>query len=274
MIENQETWTAKSTARATCLVVMLRAFLDLGEKRDSADAVMCVASVIFKPTRYKQFVRAWKRMLKRWGASAFHATDFYSGAKEFVRDSPGRKQLFDEDSRKIPKLIGGHIRRVFFVSFRPEEFNSVASPEWKQRFGTSTHSHGVQLALIANGWWRYEKCPHESFTYFMETGDVDEGEVVRTVERMRQDRSTGTSQLIGVASFSAVGKGQARGLEAADFVAWHWNKHYMDRIRMGDEDNPRKDFAAFVDASADKIEYIFATRDKLKYLFSSVQSAR
>jgi hypothetical protein len=207
-------------------------------------------------------------MLKAWGAEAFHATDFYGGAKAFKRDSSARQSRYDEDSRHIPKIIGQNVERIFLVSFRPKEFAQIASPEWKEKFGASVHSHAVQLCLIANGWWRHEKCPTESFSYFMEAGDMDESEVVKTVARMRQN--TETAPIIKVNSFTIAEKGADRGNEAADFAAWQWNKYYMDKMRFGRGSNPRKDLAALVAASNEKVEYIFATGAYLKYIFSLV----
>jgi hypothetical protein len=166
---------------------MLKAYLDRGEKSDATTGIMCVASVIFKPTAYLQFVRPWKRMLDAWQAESFHATDFYNGADEFKRDTPRRKSLYEDHSRAIPKLIGDTATYVLMVAFHPQEFDEVASPEWKQKFGTSVHSHAVQLILIANGWWRYQTCPSQSFAYVMESGDQDQSEVLESVEKMRQD---------------------------------------------------------------------------------------
>ena len=65
---------------------------------------------------------------------------------------------------------------------------------------------------------------YESFVCFMEKGDINQGEVVNTVQRMIMDHETGTGKVISVASFKPVEKGTARGLEAADLVAWQWNK--------------------------------------------------
>lgn len=249
---------------------MLKVYLDVGRKVDSADGIVSVASVIFKPTRYKQFVRPWERMLKPWKAAAFHATDFYPGGGEFKRDTPERCKLFENDSKRIPRMISDYVQNVLLVAFRPQEFNRVASPRWKEKFGTSVHSHAVQLLLISNGWWRKDHCPHERFAYFMETGDDDEGEIIKTVQGMRNDKETGTGDVIGVSSFTPIEKGKARGLEAADFIAWQWNKWYMDKLRLGDGMNPRKDFRAFADATAGKFRQIFATGDALKYFFSLV----
>src|SRR5947209_19598605 len=108
-------------------LVMLRVYLDRGEKRDKTDCVMCVVATVFKPSPYKQFVRPWERMLRKWEASAFHATDFYSGCEEFKRkDIPKREAWFQEDCRTIPNLVGENIERVLAVAFRPEEFDARA----------------------------------------------------------------------------------------------------------------------------------------------------
>ena len=253
---------------------MLKVYLDLGKKVDATDGIVTVASVIFKQTAYKQFIRPWNRMLRAWGASAFHATDFYPGGGEFIRDTPARQRLFEEDSQRIPALVGPRVRRISIVSFRPEEFAQVAPLKWKERLGTSVHSHAIQLCLIANGWWLHQKYRYESFAYFMETGDAEEGEVLKAVEHLRQDHKDGTAEHIKVSSFTSVDKGDARGLEAADLVAWHWNKYYMDKIRTGKENEPRKDFAALVAASQENIQYIFATGEKLKYFFSLIPPER
>lgn len=246
---------------------MLRAFLDLGAKSDEDDAVMSVAVVVYKRTPYKNFVKPWEKMLKPWGVEAFHSTDFYCGAQGFERDTPERKKLFENDCMRIPAMVGKHAHRILIVSFRPREFESEAPAMWKEKFGTSIHSQAVQLALIANGWWASVKAQQDDlFAYVMESGDTDEGEILQIVERMRTEHEP-TAKMIRVSSFTSALKGTARGLEAADFVSWHWNKYYMDKVRKGDADNPRKDFAAFLMAYG-RLEYIFATGDKLKFLFS------
>ena len=256
------------------MLAAMRGYLDLGDKRDPKDRVMCVASVVFKPTKYKQFVRLWNPILDRWGASAFHATDFYGGYREFKRDTSQRQKFFDEDSKRIPAIIGQHIQNVLMVSFRPAEFLEKAPQKWKEKFGTSVHSHAIQLCLIANGWWRWEKRRHDQFAYFMESGDEDSGDIINTVERMRHDTETKTGEIIGVSSFTTVDKGKAKGLEAADFVAWQWNKHYMDVMRPGAPHaarGPRKDFVAFVQSAGKKrVKTIDVYGEKLKYFFSLV----
>lgn len=248
------------------LIAMLKVYMDLAAKRDATDEVMCVASVIFKPTAYKQFVRPWNRMLKAWGADAFHAKEFYPGGGVFKRDTPEKKILYDEDSRTIPAMIAKTILRILIISFRPAEFMAAAPTEWKA-FGGNLHSLAVQACLLSNGdWLKDKKRSHESFAYFMESGDEGESEVMRAIEGMRAHEKT--AKHIRVASFTTVDKGQARGLEAADCVAWHWNKYYMDSERADRVRRPRKDFLFLTEAAKGKCQCIFATGDDLKYLFS------
>jgi hypothetical protein len=241
--------------------------MDRAAKQDTQDEVMCIACVIFKPTPYKQFVRPWNRMLKAWGAKAFHAKDFYPGGGEFKRNTRERELLFEEDSKRIPELIARTISRIMVVSFRPAEFLQVASEKWKEVVGVNLHSQAVQICLLINGDWLQEtKNTNESFAYFMESGDEDEAEVLRSVAVMRQHQKT--AKHIRVGSFTVANKGKARGLEAADCVAWHWNKYYMDSERKDRTRSPRKDWLALANATIGKSKVIFATGDDLRYLFS------
>jgi hypothetical protein len=50
----------------------------------------------------------------------------------------------------------------------------------------------------------------------------------------------------------------------------HWNKYYMDKIREGKEDEPRKDFAAFIETSQEKVDSIFLSGANLEYFLSLV----
>jgi hypothetical protein len=246
-------------------LVMLKVFLDRAEKRDDADGVSCVVATIFKPTRYKQFVRPWNRMLRRWDASAFHATDFYCGYGEFRRNTPQREQWFQKDSRQIPVLIGQNVAQILAVAFRPDEFISRAPEVWKEKFGTDTHAIAAQLCLVLNGRWLEERRPTERFAYVQEV-DPNAGKIAEAVNRMRLKPDY--AKVIRVSSFNTAAKGEARGVEASDFVGWHWNKHYMDRVSKG-ESLPRKDFAAFMNLTEGKVRTAFVTGDNLDLLFNT-----
>ena len=250
---------------------MLKAYLDRGVKASSTDEVSCVVCTVFKETPYKQFTRPWNRMLKRWDAKAFHATDFYPGGGDFKRDTPEKKRWFDEDSKTIPVLVGKHVCQVVAVAFRPQEFIDKASAAWKERFGTDTHTMAVQLCLVMNGWWIRDKRSSEYFAYFREQGDDGEGMVDKAVDTLAHDAEYGP--LVRVKSYSKVEKGQTRGTEASDFVAWHWNKHAVERLGKGLE--PRKDFVAFAKLTElqGKVQSAFITGKKLERYFDVLERA-
>jgi hypothetical protein len=248
-------------------LVMLKVFLDRGAKSDADDSVVAVAATVFKPLGYKRFVRPWNRILRGWGASAFHATDFYPGAQEFRRDTPAKQERHNRDSKTIPKLIRENAEKLLVVATRPEEFLREAPETWKNTFGTNFHAIGIQVLLIAMGWWAEDNHYNEKFAYFRESGDEDDGEVAQSVERMRNGHAD-TARLIRIASFAHVAKGVARGTEAADCLAWHWNKWYMDKVRKGNGQNPRKDFAELIGTEIGKVGEIFLTGDRLKYFFT------
>lgn len=243
---------------------MLKVYLDKGQKSSADDEVMCLVATIFKPVKYKQFIRPWNRMLKRWDAPWFHATDFYNGAQGFERNTLQRKQWFEQDSKWIPRFVGQSITRLIAVAFRPQEFVAEAPNWWKENFGTDSHALGAQLCFVMNGLWLKEKYPSEKFAYVQET-DPNESAITESARKMRT--STEYGSLVKIASFNTVDKGMARGLEASDFAAWHWDKHYIDRMKKGLR--PRKDFQAFTGIIEDrrKVESAFITGEKLKLFF-------
>jgi hypothetical protein len=249
---------------------MLKVYLDRGEKTDhiarDGDAIMTVSATVFKPSGYKQFVRPWNRMLKAWGATSFHATDFYPGALEFKRDTQKKMGLFEKDSLRLPTLVAEHLHRVIVVAFRPNEFIQMASQKWRNYFGNNTHSAAVQMCMFYLGYWRAKNCPSVSFAYFHESGDPDEAKVSQAIARLRSYKEY--ESMLRICSFTMVDKGVARGLEASDFVSWHWNKHYVDKIKHGNA-VPRKDFAAFAKLTDRKTTSAFVTGDKLTEFFAT-----
>ncbi|MGH9716453.1 MAG: hypothetical protein ACRD4R_06975 [Candidatus Acidiferrales bacterium] len=251
---------------------MLSVYLDKGEKSDTklqdGDAVLCVAATIYKAVPYKQFVRPWNQMLRKWEAKAFHATDFYNGCGEFERRRSGRESLFQKDSRRIPALIGRHVHRVVVTAFRPKEFAERASPYWRKNFGIETHSIAVQLLLFNLGFWRRRECPSQEFKCFYESGDIGEADVAMAVRRLKA--MPAIADILRVTSFDPIDKGRARGLEASDFVAWHWNKHFLDRVKLGDK-TLRKDFAAFIKSTENRVTHGLVSGEKLTEFFRTCE---
>ncbi|MGC1185781.1 MAG: hypothetical protein WA871_00165 [Candidatus Acidiferrales bacterium] len=248
------------------MLVMLNAYLDRGTKSDAEEEAMTIACAIFKRTPYKQFTRAWNPTLSAWNAKSFHATDFYNGAGEFKRDTPERERLFEVDSKRIPGMLGNAIYRGHTFQFNPAEFNRVAPPGWLDRYGSSVHAHAVHICLVFNGFWRQTTCPSEKFAYFIESGELGIGETSAMVEKIRNHPLSGP--IVRVSSFAQVEKGFAYGTDVADFMAWHWNKFYIDKYKTGQQAKPRLDYQAFIEAAGDKLKHTWVTGAALEKFFS------
>lgn len=65
-------------------------------------------------------------------------------------------------------------------------------------------------------------------------------------------------------------KGNVRGLEASDFVAWHWNKYYEESVKT-DARRPRKDLVAFLDHTPKNkvLVYLYTGRDLEQFLLDN-----
>ena len=144
---------------------------------------------------------------------------FLRGYQEFIRNTDARKQLFEEDSKRIPTMIGDHVDRDSSSTLRPKEVLAFAPTHRKTKFGHNVYSHAVQLCLIANGWWRHERFRLAKFRSTIESGIPIAGEINSTVDAMKIEDET--AKIVGIHSFNSADKGSERVLEAADFSAWH-----------------------------------------------------
>jgi hypothetical protein len=252
----------------------MKLYMDKGQKSDQSDDVVTVAAAIFSGAGCRRFEKGWRGFLKGWKASAFHATDFYNGRGEFERETPAKKARFERDCRRLPGLVGTDAHRLIAVAFRPAEFKQTAPESFRARYGESVHSLAAQIVLIVNGWLAIQEKYTHGFTGFMESGDDDESRVLDTVRAMRADAKTGPH--LQLDSFLSVKKGKAKGLEAADFLAWHWNKYYMDTFRQetrGEKGRDiRKDFAAVARLNPEKMYQTIITAKKLQYFLDGAPS--
>ena len=226
------------------MALMLRGFIDKGAKSD-AGGVMCVSAALFQKTPYKRFCRELGSLLEPWGAPAFHATDFYPGGGRFKRNTPERKERYLRDSKRLPIIIGTNMRAIVSVSFKIDEYEAVAPAAWRARFG-SLHRIATQFTLMAVRVWMNKSNVTTPVAYVFEAGDDDEAEVQEALDQFWEN-PIHRKHLRMATRPIPVQKGQARGLEASDFLAWHWNKFYVDSLTVADQPRAmRKDIAALL----------------------------
>ena len=249
--------------------VMVKVYFDRGAKLE-AGGIMCVAASLFKTTPYRQFRKQWETVLKGWQATEFHATDFYSGYGEFKRHcpdgklDPNLKARFDRDSRELPTIIGTHVGKLFLVSLKEQEFESVAPPAWREHFGTLP-AVAAQMTASVIGYWSNRTNYKGPIAYVIEAGD-DGREMERALRKMFDDPTNREhTRMAGYPT--VVEKGRARGLEVSDFIAWHWNKFYVDSLATHTPRDMRKDIASLVkmlNMKQDQIELHLFTGEVLE----------
>jgi hypothetical protein len=209
--------------------------MDKGAK-PGAGGIMCVAAALFEAFPYDLFLHEWQPILDEWGAPAFHATDFYpGGGKYFWRKrkgeqhpEPERAARYERHCREIPQIIARHVRQLFIITIRPSEYEAIAPATWRARFG-GPHRVVAQMMVAKCGWWADKTGYDGEIAYFYETGDDEGAQVEDALDKLWDDpvkRKHGRMAATPI----GVPKGRARGLEVADFLAWHWNKWWVETL--------------------------------------------
>jgi len=215
---------------------------------------MCVAAALFKSGKHKLFKREWEKMLRSMGNKPyFHATDFFPGGGIYKDLSHARRA---EIAKQLPQLIDDHVHQVCAVSVKADEFDARAPLEWRKKFG-SLHAVAAQMCAGVVGRWANERGYTGPIAYFIEAGDEDEGDVNNRFKGLSWNATQ--AKHIRYYSHSFIPKGSARGLEVADYFAWHWNKLDAETLsRVGEDDQRpwRKDFRALVDSNHKKYKVI------------------
>lgn len=236
-------------------IAMLKAYLDRGA-RTEAGRVMCVGAALFESFHYDRFLHEWQPILTEWGATAFHATDFYPGGGEFKRTrpdgtiDPALKARHDRQSREIPVIVGTHVHQLFVITFHEDEYEAIAPKAWRDRFG-NVHRIAAQLMAGSIGHWANREPYDGEIAYFYETGDEDEAAVDDALRGLykRPDQRAHTRM---ASTPIGVDKGKARGLEVADFLAWQWNKYVAESMPPNRKRPIRKDIQLLMDVLHDK----------------------
>src|SRR5262245_43417020 len=156
-------------------ILMLKVYLDRAARKDGYGTV-AIAGALFWPFSYDQFLHVWEPFLKEWEASAFHATDFYPGARDFRRKRPDgtpdpeRMSWFERDTRRIPGLIEPYVRKLFLVAFSRDEYEAVAPLTWRQKYGP-VNFVAAQMMAQSIGHWANDVNHDGEIVYLYENGN-------------------------------------------------------------------------------------------------------
>ena len=201
------------------VVAVLKAYLDRSARPDKADGIMGVAACLFEPTAYERFSQEWGLMVRKWGAPAFHATDFYGGYRKFTRDTAERQRWFEEDKTLIGRLFDRDLLQVIVASFKEQEFLRLISKQWR---AGGVFCHAIWACAHLIGQWCDQHGYLGEIEYFLERGSGDEREGPLAFYLIQENPVAKRDTRLS--SYSIIEKGRAIGMEAADCFAWHCTK--------------------------------------------------
>ena len=262
--------TVLSDGRGAALLTKF--FADRGEKEGR---VISVGGALFRPVQHAVFESQLKPLLKEWPADSFHSADFYPGGGDFWRKDknnvtdPRRQALFEKQSVLIQNLMASHVHKFFISTFRPLEYERVAPLWFRKKFG-GAHTVAMQLMAGQVGHWANESNFEGDIVYFFETGDPETAAIEKALRRSYSDPKQREHCRMASTPIG-IDKTKARGLDAADYIAWHWNRDFAERLDSPTPRNQRKDTGAFLKKLAlrkESVDVKLFTNGSLKYFLN------
>lgn len=201
-------------------VMMMEAYFDESGTHDGSP-VMCVAGYLFTAENAFHFDREWGEALKEFGLTHFHAASWKEA------DALSRAQRDDLMARLVG-IIKRRIELGIAVSISETDFGRVDAPRW-ERGGPYLLAALYVLGGVAA--WIQKYSYTGKVSYFFESGHKHQGSANQAIDMLK----TNGSAYLGYHSHSFIGKRDARGLQAADLLAYEWQKE-LRRINL---DNPK-----------------------------------
>ncbi len=178
---------------------------------------MTVSGFISRVDKWDRFERRWSKILREYGLSTFHMTDYVSGQgdySQFKGNSPLRKTFQDQLTACVAKNTNKAIRFTLIL----RDYREVNRRfKLRERLGPPYVICARECLMHARNWARKKKC-ESTMLYYFEKGDKDQGLFEKAAEEM-----VSPSQVIFLA------KGALGAFQAADFMAWK-TKANMEKV--------------------------------------------
>jgi hypothetical protein len=202
-------------------VVMLRAYFDESGTHEGAPALI-VAGYLFEPESCVTLEREWSAALCGAGVSVFHAKD----SAHFLGEFKGMSRE-ERDSLYVGLLglIKRHVVLGVAVSVPQDVFDRLKPKGWEAKFG-GAYAVCATLCLQAVGRWCRENSPDERVAYFFEAGHESAAEANRFMQHVV--RHPFLAEEYRYNSHTFIPKRDAIPLQAADILAWGWNKELTE----------------------------------------------
>jgi hypothetical protein len=204
--------------------MMMKAYFDESGTHDGSP-VMCVAGYLLSAEQAVHLDREWAEALAESGVSCFHMADCAHSVEDFIGMDPGmRKDL-------LVRLIGIIKRRVeigIAVSISETDFGRIGAPEWKRGGPYSLAALQVLAAVVS---WADTYSYKGRISYFFESGHKHQSHTNIAIEMLRMRDQEGGVNYLRYHSHTFAGKCDLRPLQAADLLAYEWQKE-LRRLNM------------------------------------------
>jgi hypothetical protein len=186
-------------------IVMFTAYFDAsGNKRSP---VLTMAGFVSRVSKWDRFEREWPKLLKSYGVSSLHMTEFVSAKGQFEGwkgDSARRKKFIDDVVACVKRNTNKGVATSVIIS----EFNEVNSTFClAEEVGTPYTMCGMMAIAMVRDWAIKKGIDPKRVLYMIEDGDEDQGKLI---ERANKDGY----KVIPLA------KTEAQAFQAGDLAAW------------------------------------------------------
>jgi hypothetical protein len=203
------------------MVMLHSAFFD-ASGHPNQHKVMTVAGYAASVEQWKSFEKRWREILKKYGVTAFHMTDFASSGGEFVGwKGPAHSKRRKDFTEELSLCIEQNVSKAFRASVIVDDYNAVDKIyRLSEKLGRPYAACGLMCIFNFDMWAKINGL--DTLQCFFEDGDKDKG----SLEKKAQQIWAKTPQLLPV----FLPKQRAIQFEAADFAGWKFRNSLTNAL--------------------------------------------
>ena len=211
---------------------MIEAFIDESGTHWGSPT-MSVAAYLFEEEQYWLLAKAWSDVLNEHSLPYFHMVDCAHRRGIFEGRS---EDECDQVARRLIGIIKLRIRCGIMCSIAERDFVEERPEDWD----ISSYTTIVQWLVHGVSLWAKEYSVTEDIMYVLESGHAKSSEAHKAFRSLSMRKKM--REMAKYAGHTFAVKDHRRlgyGLQAADILAWEWNKDFIDE-RLGRPRGRRK----------------------------------
>ena len=204
------------------VTVVVGVFMDESGTHQGSPA-MSVAAYIFEKDQHLILEKSWREALEECELPYFHMVDCAHGLAPFDKMTPKER---DTLCRRLIGMIKLRMQLGLVVSVSEKDYEEARSRDWT----VSAYTYCIQWIFNGVAEWADSNSISGEIVYFLEAGHRHQNEMNRAMQWVpRIPQFTARMRYRG--HFFGK-KDDYCGLQAADILAWEWNKDFIN-IRAG-----------------------------------------